>query len=61
MKLIHKHISLSSDVCEMLREKKRKDRRSYSSIIEELLRRELTPKPRAEDIKKIIVKAGEVH
>ena len=41
--IIEKHFYLREDICVLLQEKKRKDRRSESSIVEDILRKYLLP------------------
>jgi len=55
MKIIEKHLRLSEDVCELLRKKKVQDRRSESSIVDDLLRKSLAPYDQAS---KVIIKSA---
>jgi len=59
MKIISKHLHLSADVCELLKEKKIKERRSESSIVDDIIRNTLQNKLQ-EDVKNIIQAAGRV-
>tara|TARA_R110000822_G_scaffold5049_2_gene21922 strand:+ start:434 stop:616 length:183 start_codon:yes stop_codon:yes gene_type:complete len=59
MKIISKHLHLSADVCELLKEKKLRDRRSESSIVDDIIRNTLKNKMQ-EDVKNIIQAAGRV-
>ncbi len=60
-KIISKHLHLSEDVCELLYKKKIKERRSESSIVDDILRNELSHKIAEAEIKQLIKKAGEIH
>ena len=55
IKIIEKHLRLSEDVCELLRKKKVQDRRSESSIVDDLLRKSLAPYDQAS---KVIIKSA---
>ena len=55
MKIIEKHLRFSEDVCELLRKKKVQDRRSESSIVDDLLRKSLAPYDQAS---KVIIKSA---
>tara|TARA_R100000458_G_scaffold41105_1_gene38701 strand:+ start:671 stop:853 length:183 start_codon:yes stop_codon:yes gene_type:complete len=59
MKIISKHLHLSADVCDLLKQKKIKDRRSESSIVDEIIRNALENKIN-QDAKKIIEAARTV-
>ena len=59
MKIISKHLHSSADVCELLKEKKLRDRRSESSIVDDIIRNTLKNKMQ-EDVKNIIQAAGRV-
>ena len=41
--IIERHFYLREDICVLLQEKKRKDRRSESSVVEDILRKYLLP------------------
>ena len=59
MKILSKHLHLSEDVCRLLADRKIKERRSESSIVDEILRIALNQQNKSEDFHRIITSAGE--
>tara|TARA_A100001037_G_scaffold303789_1_gene338723 strand:- start:258 stop:449 length:192 start_codon:yes stop_codon:yes gene_type:complete len=59
MKILSKHLHLSEDVCRLLADRKIKERRSESSIVDEILRIALNQQNKSEDFQRIITSAGE--
>ena len=49
MKILSKHLHLSEDVCRLLADRKIKERRSESSIVDEILRIALNQQNKSED------------
>ncbi len=59
MKILSKHLHLSEDVCRLLADRKIKERRSESSIVDEILRIALNQQNKSEDFQRIITSAGD--
>ncbi len=60
MKILSKHLHLSEDVCRLLADRKIKERRSESSIVDEILRIALNQQNKSEDFQRIITSAGDL-
>ena len=53
MKILSKYLHLSEDVCRLLADRKIKERRSESSIVDEILRIALNQQNKSEDFQRI--------